>query len=87
MRFGDHPKLYDAIMQVLAELDWPLGVTVYADDTVKGYRVAIVTGDRWLLHTRQIVIALSVENSRDVVHAVRCQIEEMKRDLGRVTLS
>ncbi len=83
MKLGDCPKLYDAIMQVLAELDWPMGVSVQGDEATRGYRVSLMTGDRFLWHSRTIIIPPSVANSRDVVHTVRCQVEEMKRDLYR----
>ncbi len=84
MRLGDHPELFAAIMQALADLSWASSVTVGGSDNPRGYRVTVTTGDRFLTHSRTIIVALNVASCPDIIHTVRCQIDDIHRDLDRV---
>lgn len=84
MRLGDHPALFAAIMDVLGGLPWALGVHVSADPQSKGYRCTVTKGTRFLTHSRQVVIPVTAANSRDILHTVRCQIDEAMADFDKI---
>ncbi len=85
MTLGDHPKLFAAVMEALSGLPWAMGVHVTADDQVRGFRVTMTTGSRFLTHSKGFVIPVTAENSRDVNKVVRCAIAEAADELAQLT--
>ncbi len=83
MKLGDHPDLYQAIVEALGGLSWASGVAVWASDAPAGYRVTVSTGDRFLVHQRTIVIPLSRAKARNLAHTVKGLIDEMRLDLEK----
>ncbi len=85
MTLGDHPDLYTAIVKALGTISWAFGACVWASDAPKGYKVTVSTGDRFLVHSRTIVIPVSMEKDRNLEHRVQGLVDEMKLELDRVT--
>ncbi len=85
MKLGDHPELYAAITKALGGLSWAFGACVWASDAPRGYKLTVSTGDRFLVHSRTIVVPVSMEKDRNLDHRVWSLVEEMRLELGRVT--